>query len=268
MVMNLKIVGFVVLASFGSFLLATYVEAAKVTDFIQHKREAIEDDSERLILATAIANRNDGSDAFILKQPFLDRLVESPSLQARIRIYALSLFTQNESTDVLALFIDDLVINDNEALLDNDGFHIVNVTLGFNQAIKLNSNTPDNSFETFVTLYTNEQKLILIELDELLNKYPTLKITSMMFSYTLQNQQQSTFESIDEEGLVNLDQFQLFQPYGSSYLISQEILYDPTLLSSLEGLNHYYISHFSVYIAIVSILTYALFFQKKKIKSS
>jgi hypothetical protein len=255
---------FVMAIGIGSFLLATYVEAAKVTDFIQHQREAIEDDSERLILATAIANRNDQSDAFILKQPFLDRVVESSNLKARIRIYALNLFTQSESTDVLALFINDLVINDNEAFLDNDGFHIVNVTLGFNQAIKLNSNTPDSSFETFVTLYTNEQKLILIELDELLNKYPTLKITSMIFSYTLQNQQQSTFESIDEEGLVNLDQFQLFQPYGSSYLISQEILYDPTLLSSLEGLNHYYISHFSVYIAIVSILTYALFFKKRK----
>jgi hypothetical protein len=46
-------------------------------------------------------------------------------------------------------------------------------------------------------------------------------------------------------------------------LSSDDIVYDPILLSSLRNLNHYYLSHFSVYIFLMLTIGYFIFIKQK-----
>jgi hypothetical protein len=259
---------FILLVASGSFLLATYVESAKVTDFILNERSRIEEDDQRLLLATAIANRNDGSDAFIIKQPLLSVEIIESNIQAEIDFYSLSLFNDNDQTNVWALYLNQLTIEDSIAMLDQDDYHVVQVSLIFNQTINL-GNTPTNtSLETFTTLYSNRQKLILIELDSLLEQYPQLQLQGIIFSYVLEDGSSNNFYTLSpiELDVVQWESENLYARYQNQFQTSSDIVYDATLLQSLTHLNYYYLTHFSVYLVLVGTVTYMVFFRKRKYK--
>jgi hypothetical protein len=257
---------FVLIVALGSFLLATYVESAKVTDFIVNERSRIEEDDHRLLLATAIANGQDGSDAFILKQPDLMIEIESINLNVHIHFYSLSLFNHDNQTNVWAIYLNHLTIQDELANVDGDDYNLIQVSLTFNQSITLGETLTNTTLETFITLYTNEQKLLFIETDRLLERYPQLLIQHLHFSYPLSNGDSTSFYSLSPQELddVQWNPESLFSMYENSYADSPDIIYDETLLVSLQSLNHYYLSHFTVYIIIIGVLTYVFFFRKRK----
>ena len=257
---------FVVAVSMVSFLLATYVESAKITDFIVQQREKIEQDPHKLLLATAIANRHDGSDAFILKEPLVDVQVQSSQIDAQIQVYALAMFDDTSYGNAMGIFINDLDVRDELSVFDDQDNHLLYADIGFNQTIRLGEEDTTSSVETFITLYTNEQKLIIIELDGLLDNYPTLAFESLSLSYGIQNGLRTTFYTLNEDDLnaIPLNSFLIYNNYDRNYSNDQRIVYDETLLPALLALNSYYISHFAVYITIVGILTYTLFFRDKK----
>jgi hypothetical protein len=45
-----------------------------------------------------------------------------------------------------------------------------------------------------------------------------------------------------------------------------DVVYDPSLLTSLRQLNWYYVSHFSVYFGLVITIGYLIFLKPKKLK--
>jgi hypothetical protein len=256
---------FLLVVALGSFLLATYVESAKVTDFIVNERSRIEEDDHRLLLATAIANGQDGSDAFILKQPDLMIEIESVNVNVHIQFYSLSLFDHENQTNVWAIYLNHLTIQDELVNVDGDDYNLIQVSLTFNQSITLGETLTNTTLETFITLYTNQQKLLFIETDRLLERYPQLLIQHLHFSYPLSNGDSTSFYSLSPQELDNVQwkHESLFSMYEDNYADSPDIIYDETLLVSLQSLNHYYLSHFTVYI-IIGVLTYVFFFRKRK----
>ena len=259
---------FVVAVSIGSFLLATYVESAKITDFIVQQREKIEQDPHKLLLATAIANRNDGSDAFILKEPLVDVQIQTSQISAQVQVYALALFDGTSYGNAMALFINDVEITDDLSVFDDQDNHLLYADIGFNQPIRLGSQEVTSSVETFITLYTNQQKLMIIELDSWLEKYPSLAFQSMSLSYGIQNSLRTTFYDFNSNELdtMSLNSFLIYSEYDNNFVNDDRVVYDETLLPALRALNSYYISHFAVYLVIVGIFTYTLFFREKKSK--
>lgn len=268
--MNLKVklILFVCGVAIGSFLLATYVESAKLADFIVQQQERIEDDSHSVILATAIANRMDGSDAFLLKEPVVNQNVVTDTLTASLQFYALAMFHDSSQVNALAIMVNHLTITDEFALLDDQNNHLLYVDIGFNQSIRLGSQDVAHTKETFITLYSNEQKLIIIELDTLIQNYPTLAFVAMDFSYGTLNNVPTYFYTLTEEQIqsIVLSSFFIYSQFETTYWLDPRIAYDVTLLPSLRALNSYYISHFSVYILFVGVLTYVFFFKKKQSK--
>ena len=131
---SFKIVLFLFLVSIGSYLLATYVEAAKTSDFLINQQQRIENDKHGLVLATAIANGHGDYDAFIFKEPLRNLQINEDAIQMDIDFYRLVYVKDNMYTFNLAMLISNLNIEPNWAALI-DGYHQIKVEIIFNQSV-------------------------------------------------------------------------------------------------------------------------------------
>jgi hypothetical protein len=253
-------------ASFGSYLLATYVEAAKTSDFLINQQERIEEDPHRLVLATAIANGHGDYDAFVFKEPLLNLQIADDAIQMDIDFYRLVYVKDNMYTFNLAMLMTNLNIEPNGGSLI-DGYHQIKVEIIFNQSVTVNNAIQNEFIETPITLYTDEEKLAIIEVNSLINNYPSLLINSMQIGYVnLNNSIQYVYQLTEPQlSAIQLNQF-ILNELPIDVLSSDDVVYDATLLTSLRQLNSYYLSHFSVYIILVLTSGYLIFLKPKKLK--
>jgi hypothetical protein len=257
---------FIIGASFGSYLLATYVEAAKTSDFLINQQERIEEDPHRLVLATAIANGHGDYDAFVFKEPLLNLEITDDAIQMDINFYRLVYVKDNMYTFNLAMLMTNLNIEPNGGSLI-DGYHQIKVEIIFNQSVTVNNAIQNEFIETPITLYTYEEKLAIIEVNSIINNYPSLLINSMQIGYVNMNNSIQYVYQLTEQEISEIQLNQVIQNNLSiDVLSSDDVVYDATLLTSLRQLNSYYLSHFSVYIILVLTSGYLIFLKPKKLK--
>jgi hypothetical protein len=261
-----RIVFFLTFVSVGSFILATYVESVKVTEFFVQNRTLLENDSERLILATTIVNRNDGSDAFLQKEPILYSEFENENASGTLSIYMISLFSKQEHTNLIAFYLEDIRVFSEDVLLDDNDQVIIQMSLTFNEFFLIGQSELNQTVEIFITLYNDHQKLILIEIDKLLTQKPNLAIIELEFSYLNSNQDKFIFFDIKQNNLqkIILNEMQIYEKYRNNYFDHPSVIYDEQLLNDFQSLDVYYIYHFGIYISIIGMSVYFLFFKGKK----
>jgi len=257
---------FIIGASFGSYLLATYVEAAKTSDFLINQQERIEEHPHRLILATAIANGHGDYDAFVFKDPLLNLQITDNAIQMDIDFYRLVYVKDNMYTFNLAMLISNLNVEPNGAALI-DGYHQIKVELVLNQSVTINNTIQNEFIETPITLYKDEDKLAIFEVNSLIHDNPSLLINSIQIGYVNMNNSIQYVYQLTEQQLNAIQLNQVIQNNLSiDVLSSDDVVYDATLLTSLRQLNSYYLSHFSVYIILVLTSGYLIFLKPKKLK--
>jgi hypothetical protein len=257
---------FIIGASFGSYLLATYVEAAKTSDFLINQQERIEEHPHRLILATAIANGHVDYDAFVFKDPLLNLQITDNAIQMDIDFYRLVYVKDNMYTFNLAMLITNLSIEPNGGLLI-DGYHQIKVEIIFNQSVMVNNAIQNEFIETPITLYKDEDKLAIFEVNSLIRDNPSLLINSMQIGYVnMNNSIQYVYQFTEPQlSAIQLNQV-ILNELPINVLSSDDVIYDASLLTNLRQLNSYYVSHFSVYIGLVLITGYLIFLKPKKSK--
>jgi hypothetical protein len=261
-----KIILYLIGISIGSFLLATYVEAAKTSDFLINQQERIEEDPHRLVLATAIANGHGDYDAFVFKEPLLNLQITDDAIQMDIDFYRLVYVKDNMYTFNLAMLITNLSIEPNGGLLI-DGYHQIKVEIIFNQSVMVNNAIQNEFIETPITLYKDEDKLAIFEVNSLIRDNPSLLINSMQIGYVnMNNSIQYVYQFTEPQlSAIQLNQV-ILNELPINVLSSDDVIYDASLLTNLRQLNSYYVSHFSVYIGLVLITGYLIFLKPKKSK--
>jgi hypothetical protein len=148
-----------------------------------------------------------------------------------------------------------------------DGYHQIKVEIIFNQSVSVNNAIQSEFIETPITLYTDEKKLAIIEVNSLINNYPSLLISSMQIGYVNMNNSIQYVYQLTEQEISEIQLNQVIQNNLSiDVLSSDDVVYDATLLTSLRQLNSYYLSHFSVYIILVLTSGYLIFLKPKKLK--
>lgn len=261
-----KIILYFIGVSFGSFLLATYVEAAKTGDFLINQQQRIEDDKHGSVLATAIANGHGDYDAFVFEESLLNLQINDDDIQLDFDVYRLVYVKDNIYTFNLAMLMTNINIEPNRGLLINDE-HQLKIEIIFNQAITVNNAIQNEFIETPITLYNDEEKLAIFEVNSLLTNYPSLLINSIQIGYVNVNGSIQYVYQLTEQQLnaIQLNQIILNDVSIDAYQ-REDVIYDPGLLTSLRQLNWYYVSHFSVYIILVVTIGYLMFLKPKKFK--
>jgi hypothetical protein len=257
---------FVVAVSIGSFLLATYVEAAKTSDFLSNQQQRIEDDKHRLVLATAIANGHGDYDAFVFEEALLNLQINEDDIQLDINVYRLVYVKNNLYTFNLAMLMTDVNIEPSMGLLiDNE--HQLKIDIVFNQSITVNNANQNEFIETPISLYSDKEKLAIFEVNALIHNYPSLLITSIQIGYVNVNNAINYAYRLTEQQL-NAIQFNeiILDDLPNDVLFREDVVYDPSLLISLRQFNWYYVSHFSVYFGFVITIGYLIFLKPKKLK--
>jgi len=261
-----KIVLFLFLVSIGSYLLATYVEAAKTSDFLINQQQRIENDKHGLVLATAIANGHGDYDAFVFKEPLLNLQINEDAIQMDMDVYRLVYQKDNIFTFNLAILMTNVNLEPNAGLIIEDE-HQIRIEIIFNQSITVNNTIQNEFLETPISLYSDEEKLSIFEVSPLINKYPSLLISSLQIGYVNENRSIQYVYQLTEPQLsaIQLNQL-ILNELPINVLSSDDVVYDASLLTSLRQLNSYYLSHFSVYIGFVFITGYFIFLKPKKSK--
>jgi hypothetical protein len=263
---SFKIVLFLFLVSIGSYLLATYVEAAKTSDFLINQQQRIENDKHGLVLATAIANGHGDYDAFVFKEPLLNLQINEDAIQMDMDVYRLVYQKDNIFTFNLAILMTNVNLEPNAGLLIDDE-HQIKIEIIFNQSITVNNAIQNEFLETPISLYSDEEKLAIFEVNSLITNFPSLLISSIQIGYVNMNNSIQYVYQLTEQQLNAIQLNQVIQNNLSiDVLSSDDVVYDATLLTSLRQLNSYYLSHFSVYIILVLTSGYLIFLKPKKLK--
>lgn len=257
---------FIIGASFGSYLLATYVEAAKTSDFLINQQQRIEDDKHGLVLATAIANGHGDYDAFVFEEPLLNLQINEDTIQMELDVYRLVYLKDDIFTFNLAILMTNVTFEPNAGLLIDDE-HQIRIEIIFNQSITVNNANQNEFLETPISLYGDEEKLAIFEVNSLLTNYPSLLIRSIQIGYVNANNSIQYVYQLTEPQLnaIQLNQI-ILNDLSIDAFERDDVIYDPSLLTSLRQLNWYYVSHFSVYITFVITLGYLIFLKPKKLK--
>jgi hypothetical protein len=205
-------------------------------------------------------------DAFVFEEPLLNLQIDDNNIQMVLDFYRLVYVKDNLLTFNLAMLMTQVIIEPNMGLLIDDE-HQLKIEIIFDQSITVNSAIQNEFIETPITLYNDEQKLAIFEVNSLLNKYPSLLISSMQIGYlNVNNSIQYVYQLTDFQ-LNAIQVNQVILPGISMDAFNRnDVVYDPLLLTSLRQLNWYYVSHFSVYFGLVITIGYLIFLKPKKLK--
>jgi hypothetical protein len=262
----IQIISYVALAALGSFFLATYVEAARISDFLLNQKTEIENDQKRLILASAIANTFAEHEVFVKADPFITSKVSTNEITMNVAFYALGYIQADKIDYALAIILNDVIVNDQVTSLYTPEDLVLSIQ--FNQPIQISQNglAQSNFEERLISLYSNEDQLAIFPMTRIFDHYPNIILNTMAFGLNNDNGFLTTIRTFTTEEL-SMIQFQTLQaslPTLATYQNDNTLFFDLTLRLSYRQLDWYYVSHFSVYLILVGLSTYGFFFRRKK----
>ena len=223
----------------SSVLTITFSQASKIVDFLAVNQETLEEDPLAFFSATAIANRHDGSDAFVINEPIVDQDYSSRNIQFRFRLFTLVSFQQNDFDDILVFYLDDILVDDDLVVFADDGEVDIRMKIEFNQPIAENQ----SNLQTipFVTGYDATTRIIFFEYSQFNVALQPLAIQSIEIVYAVLDIGLASTLLIDEELMSLIDEM-TYEPskiYGDSYLSHPFIYYDAIWLTRFNAFNVY-----------------------------
>ena len=265
----IQIFSYVTLVAFGSFFLATYVEAARISDFLLNQKTEIENDQKGLILASAIANTFAEHEVFVKADPLITINVSTNEITMDVAFYALGYIQADKIDYALAIIVNDVMINDQVTSLYTTEDIVLSIQ--FNQPLKISQNglAQSNFEERLISLYRNEDQLAIFPMTRIFDQYPNIILNTMAFGLKNDNGLLTTIRTFTTEEL-SLIQFQTLQaslPTLTTYQNDVTLFFDLSLRQSYRALDWYYVSHFSVYVVLVGLGAYGFFFRRKKVKN-
>jgi hypothetical protein len=223
----------------SSVLTITFSQASKIVDFLSVNQETLEEDPLAFFSATAIANRHDGSDAFVINEPIVDQHYSSRNIQFRFRLFTLVSFQENDFDDILVFYLDDILVDDDLVVFADDGEVDIRMKIEFNQPIAENQ----SNLQTipFVTGYDATTRIIFFEYSQFNVALQPLTIQSIEIVYAVLDIGLASTLLIDEELMSLIDEM-TYEPskiYGDSYLSHPFIYYDAIWLTRFNAFNVY-----------------------------
>jgi len=262
---------YVLLVGATTIFTTTYSEAEKVVSFLYDQKTELVADQRKLLVATSIANTHDGTDAYVKKDPLYGAHYETTGSSLDLSFYALAQVKGSSSTDCLAILVSNFTVTDEASALNSDDYHILDATIEFTSTVTFQSRSSDAFTESFVTLFDDTSKLILIQYSRLTSSVP-IEFAAITLSYPLTGGLSQTIATVEPAGLVALspENIGISLIYAETYETSPSIYYDAVLLSRLSSYNYLYVKNLGIELLIVGVITYFIFFHKhvrEKIKT-
>lgn len=274
------IILYIIFIGMATFMVSLYTEAQKRVDFLKNLQSEVEDDNVKLLAATLVANRGDGTNAIIFKEPLYEQHFIDGEDEVGLYIYKVAENLRSYEHS-LAILIRDLNITDTSLLKDEDDYSTIRATIKFNQEITIGQTNKQTFEETFITLYDDTSKLLLINFDRL-KAESTISFESIHIAYDDINYFSRELVTLYNSDLVNEipDKFSNTYQRDIKLITSDEIkflsdeslndiknniklYYDATLISKLNKLNSLYLINISLLLLVVIPLTYFIFFHKE-----
>lgn len=274
------IILYIIFIGMATFMVSLYTEAQKRVDFLKDLQSEVEEDNVKLLAATLIANRGDGTNAIIFKEPLYEQHFIDGEDEVGLYIYKVAENLRSYEHS-LAILIRDLNITDTSLLKDEDDYSTIRATIKFNQEITIGQTNKQTFEETFITLYDDTSKLLLINFDRL-KAESTISFESIHIAYDDINYFSRELVTLYNSDLVNQipDKFSNTYQRDIKLITSDEIkflsdeslsdiknniklYYDATLISKLNKLNSLYLINISLLLLVVIPLTYFIFFHKE-----
>jgi hypothetical protein len=240
-------------------------------DFLRDQKENLIQNPQALLAATTITQYQGSMDAFVVKEPLIAESYNAALSSMDLEMYAITAFNQNQIIDKLAFYLKNVSVQDELAIIDNQGNLSIFIRITFNQAIR---NNDEFTYQIpFVSVYDVNHYLIVFEYDQWQNKLTSpLLIESISVEYEVQNALLLTTISITNDQLIDLQQND-YQPsliYGDNYDHEPHIYYDHYLLIAFHQYWYYDLYFIGGEILILGGLFWVIFILpvKKKLKNS
>ncbi len=263
-----------------TFLVATYSAAEKVVSFLGDQKEELQNDNLKLLSAAVVANRNDGTEAYIKIEPLYQEHFQSNTAEIEVYIYALVEFQGNSGNNSVAILLKNLDVGIVDVTLDEDEYTIIQAEIEFNQVVTIGQTSRQVFKETFITVFDDSTKLILFNYD-MLSAPTDIDIKRISITYKLDTGPEILFVDLNnptyaavtandlfdefsqDRSLVNLtaEHIDILNVYGlSNYATNTDLYYDATLIDLLESYNYHYFINISIEVLILIPITYFVFF--------
>ncbi|QWB96098.1 hypothetical protein KHQ89_01220 [Mycoplasmatota bacterium] len=275
--------GYFLLIGLIIYMVASFSEVSKAITFLQDQESEIADDPLALISTTVIANNHDGSQAYVLNNPLYEESFSSEDINLTFSIYPLVEFKNKQALNSIAFVITDLSIDDDSALLSDNGFNVVNLSLSFSEEIKLGDETVESVSEPFTETFSNDMRIMIIKRDALMtddDKY--VDFTYISLSYELNSDREShivkltnstynevVLSDLFDESLnydikdVNKDALDLYSQYDlTNYKDNEAIYFDENLIAIYQSYNGILVKNISIAVFVIGVATYFLYFHK------
>lgn len=275
-----KILIYIMFIMIITYLVVTFAQASIVVDYLKDQENEIHEDPLKLISATAIANTHDGRDVYVLKDPLYKTsfISDSTSNSLSVSIYPFVLFNDDHETDMMAIVVSDFQIDDSNAVLDDDDYHILQAYITFDDTVTINDYEAQTFTETFVTTFDDKMKLLFVDVS--LFEHTNIKDiqffypTEQGFEETLVTLSNSELSSINNSGIfdssfdrdikeVTVENLAISKVFSNDYETNTFIYYNASWLESLKDYNSYYIKYAIYEMLFVIPLTYLIFFHKQ-----
>ena len=276
------IILYVIFIAFLTYFVATLSQASKVVDFLSNQEEVLLEDEQKLILASAIANRHDGTDAYTLQTPLYEEYFTSDENQIHVAIYPVALFDDNQEHHMIAILANDINISGDNVYVDEDDYHQIKINIEFDREITIGEQSQSIYTESVSAVFEDETRLFLIDTARIMTDTGQAEIERLSFLYrttfetdaTLVNLYNSTLTTIDDDDLfalsfdrdisqVTSENLNLIEVYGTTDINQYiEIYYDETLIETYRSYGWYIFAYIGIEFLVVAMLSYFLFFHK------
>ncbi|OED29386.1 hypothetical protein [Acholeplasma laidlawii] len=217
------IILYIIFIGMATFMVSLYTEAQKRVEFLQSLQSEVEDNNVKLLAATLVANRGDGTNAIIFKEPLYEQHFIDGEDEVGLYIYKVAENLRSYEHS-LAILIRDLNITDTSLLKDEDDYSTIRATIKFNQEITIGQTNKQTFEETFITLYDDTSKLLLINFDRL-KAESTISFESIHIAYDDINYFSRELVTLYNSDLVNQipDKFSNTYQRDIKFITSDEI---------------------------------------------
>jgi hypothetical protein len=269
----LQFSGFIIFSMVITYLTITFSQAAKIVDYLDNNQETLEENPLAFFLATAIAHRHDGSDAFVVEQPILDQSYTSNNIQFRFRLFTLVSFKDNQFDDILVFFLDDIIVEDDLVVLADDGEVDIRSTITFNQSIGEN----ESNMQTipFVSGFNETTRIIFFEYTQFNRVSNPLAIERIEIVYAILDLGLVSTLVLDQNVMSSIDASAYLpsQSYSDTFLTNESIYYDAIWLTRFNAFNVYDLYYLGGIFLFLLLIGYVSFIyprrkQKKSLNSN
>lgn len=272
---------YIIFVGIASFVVITFAQMEKVTNFLKDQKEELVLEDERLIQSYVIANYADGSEAYVLKEPLYNKTFESDDKNYKLNlvIYNYVTLVDDKRENSLAFIVKDVVINTKLAFKDDLKRPILDIKLLLSEAINFEGQSFGSTLDTFIWFLDSETAIFPVNYNVFKTNNGHIDIEGIEITYRPSDNEsvspillslgddfkgdQMPLDADRNIDVIKSDNIDLVSSTeGNSYMNNELIYYDNDLTSLFKSYNIVYVKYAAGFIVALGIITYFLFFHK------